>query len=88
MLALVGDVAAGYFVLLELDRELAISQESARTYKQTLELFTQRFQAGRDSKLGVVRAQANYDSANASIARLNRAIVQQENALSVLLGNH
>jgi outer membrane protein, multidrug efflux system len=86
MLTLVSDAAAGYFVLLELDRELAIAQESADTFKRTLDLFTLRFQAGRDSKLAVVRAQANYDFSLASIAALNRAIVQQENALCVLLG--
>jgi multidrug efflux system outer membrane protein len=88
MLTLVGDVAAGYFMLLELDRQLAIAKESATAYQQTLDLFTQRFQAGRDSKLGVVRAQANLDSSNDSIARLSRAIVQQENALCVLLGTY
>ena len=55
-------------------------------YKRTLDLFTQRFGAGRDSKLPVVRAQAAYDAANASIASLTRAIAQQENILSVLLG--
>ena len=33
-----------------------------------------------------MRAQAAYDSSDASIANLNRAIAQQENALSVLLG--
>ena len=86
MLTLVSDVAAGYFNLLELDRELAIAQESSRVYKQTLDLFTQRFQFGRDSKLPVARAQAAYDSSIANVAALRRAIVQQENALSVLLG--
>jgi multidrug efflux system outer membrane protein len=86
MLTLVSDVAAEYFRLLELDLELAIAQESSRTYKQTLDLFTQRFEFGRDSKLPVVRAQANYDSSIANIASLRREIVQQENALSVLLG--
>ena len=86
MLTLVSDVAAGYFNLLELDRELAIAQESSRTYKQTLDLFTQRYQFGKDSKLPVARAQAAYDSSMASIAALKRAIVQQENALSILLG--
>lgn len=86
MLTLVSDVAGGYFSLLELDRELAIAQESSVTYKQTLDLFSQRFQFGRDSKLPVARAQAAYDSSIASIARLKRAIVQQENALSILLG--
>ncbi len=86
MLTLVSDVATGYFRLLELDRELAIAQESSKTYKETLDLFTQRFQFGRDSKLPVERAQAAYDSSIANIAALRRAIVQQENALSILLG--
>ena len=86
MLTLVSDVAANYFLLIELDRQLAIAQESATVYKGTLDLFTQRFEAGRDSKLGVVRAQAAYDSSNAAIAALNRAITQQENAICVLLG--
>ncbi len=86
MLTLVSDVASGYFRLLELDRELAIAEESSRTYKQTLDLFTQRFEAGKDSKLPVVRAEGAYESSIASVASLHRAIVQQENALSVLIG--
>jgi multidrug efflux system outer membrane protein len=88
MLTLVSDIAANYFLLIELDRQLAIAQESATVYKQTLDLFTQRFEAGRDSKLGVVRAQAAYNSSHAAIAALNRAITQQENAICVLLGTY
>jgi multidrug efflux system outer membrane protein len=88
MLTLVSDIAANYFLLIELDRQLAIAQESATVYKQTLDLFNQRFEAGRDSKLGVVRARAAYESSNAAIAALNRAITQQENAICVLLGTY
>jgi outer membrane protein, multidrug efflux system len=88
MLSLVSDVAASYFLLIELDRELAIAQESADAFKRTLDLFTRRFQAGRDSRLAVVRAQANYDSSIAAIASLNQAIAQQENAICVLLGTY
>jgi multidrug efflux system outer membrane protein len=87
MLTLVSDVATDYFRLLELDRELAIAQESAKTYKQTLDLFSQRFQFGRDSKLPVARAQAAYDSSLANIAQLQREIAQRENAISILLGD-
>ena len=86
MLTLVSSIAASYFSLLEFDRELEIAKDSRDTYRQTLDLFTSRFRAGRDSKLGVTRAQAAYDSSSASIASLSRAIAQQENALSVLLG--
>jgi multidrug efflux system outer membrane protein len=86
MLTLVSDVATGYFRLVELDRELAIAQESSRTYRQTLDLFSQRFEFGRDSKLPVERAQAAYDSSIANIAALRRASIQQENAISILVG--
>ncbi|WP_153067298.1 efflux transporter outer membrane subunit [Steroidobacter cummioxidans] len=86
MLTLVSDVATSYFRLIELDRQLGIATESADVYKRTLALFSQRFDAGRDSRLAVVRAQAAYDSSRVNIAQLNRAIAQQENAISVLLG--
>jgi multidrug efflux system outer membrane protein len=86
MLTLVSDVAANYFRLLELDRELAIADEAVRVFKQTLDLFTWRYEAGKDSHLPVERAQANHEAAIARIADLRREITQQENALSVLLG--
>lgn len=86
MLSLVSDIAANYFRLLELDRELAIAEESARVFKHTLDLFTWRYEAGKDSHLPVERAQANFDASQARMADLRRQIAQQENALSVLLG--
>jgi outer membrane protein, multidrug efflux system len=86
ILTLVSDVAADYFQLLELDRELAIAQESVRTYKKTLDLFDLRFNSGKDSKLPVERAQAAYDASNADIQDLKRRIAQQENAISTLVG--
>lgn len=86
MLTLVSEVATGYFRLRELDRELVIAEDSSKIYKQTLDLFTQRFQFGKDSKLPVARAQASYDFSIANIASLKRATSQEENALSVLLG--
>jgi len=86
MLTLASEVASSYFFLIELDRELAIAQESATVFKQTLDLFTQRFEGGKDTKLAVTRAQAAYQSSEAAIAALNRAIVQTEDSLCVLLG--
>ncbi len=86
MLTLVSDLAAGYFRLIELDRELAIANESTRTYKKTLDLFNDRYQAGKDSELGVTRARAAYDASNANIALITRQIGLQEDALSVLVG--
>lgn len=86
LLSLTSDVAEGYFRLLELDREIAIAQESTRTYGATYDLFNQRFEAGRDSRLPVERTQANRDASEARIEELRRRIAVQENALSVLMG--
>jgi multidrug efflux system outer membrane protein len=88
MLTLVGDIASGYFRLLALDRQLTIAGESSRVFKQTLDLFTLRFEGGRDSRLPVERAKAAYDASNAQIEDLKRLIALQENALSVLIGGY
>lgn len=88
MLTLVTDVASGYFRLLTLDRQLAIAEESSRTYKRTFDLFDLRFQAGKDSNLPVQRAEAIYNASVARTADLKRQIAQQENALSILLGSY
>ncbi|HEY1961517.1 MAG TPA: efflux transporter outer membrane subunit [Rhizomicrobium sp.] len=86
ILTLVSDVAADYFQLLELDRELAIANGSAEAYRKTLDLFTLRYGAGKDSRLPVERARAAYQSSLADIHDLNRRIGQQEDAISILLG--
>lgn len=86
MLTLVSDVATGYFRLLQLDRELAIAKESQSTFAKTHELFSLRFQAGRDSRLPVERAKALLDESTAQVADLQRETAQQENALSILTG--
>ena len=88
MLALVSDIASGYYRLLTLDRELAIAEESNRAYKKILDLFTDRFKAGKDSQLPVDRTQGAYDSSAARIADLKVEIGKQENALSILVGGY
>jgi multidrug efflux system outer membrane protein len=86
MLTLVTDIATGYFNLLTLDRELHIAQDSQGVYKQSVDFFNQRFEAGRDSRLPVDRSRANYEQSGARIAELKRLIAVQEDALSVLVG--
>jgi multidrug efflux system outer membrane protein len=88
MLTLVSDIAADYFQLLELDRELAIGEESAAVFKRTFDLFTLRYQAGLSSRLGVERAKANYDASIANVVDVRRRIGQLEDAISVLVGSN
>lgn len=86
MLSLVSDVASGYFRLLELDRQREIARTSAETYQQTFDLFSQRYEGGKDTKISTSRAEAALAESVATVARLDQAIIQQENALSELLG--
>jgi multidrug efflux system outer membrane protein len=88
ILTLISDVAANYFQLIELDRELAIAEESSGTYKRTHSLFSDRFEAGKDSDLAVQRVLAAYNSSIATVESIKRQIVQQENAISILLGEY
>lgn len=88
ILTLVTDLATDYFRLIELDRELAIAEESSRIYTRTLDLFSDRFHAGMDSELPVRRTQAVLDASNASIAALRQQIGQLEDAISTLAGDY
>lgn len=88
IVTLVSDAATAYFQLLEFDRELAIAEESAETYRGTRDTFTRRFLGGTDTKISTSRAEANLQASLAQIATLRRGIAQQENAISVLLGTN
>jgi outer membrane protein, multidrug efflux system len=88
LLTLVSDVAQAYFELLELDRQLEIARFSTKTFQDTVELFTRRFQGGVGTDLEVSRGEAALAQAAATIPDIERAIVAKENQLSVLLGRN
>jgi len=85
-LSLVAEVATDYFQLLELDEELAISRDAAKSFGESLQLFNRRLQGGIASKLETSSAQASQAAAAARIPDLERQIVLLEDSLSVLLG--
>ena len=86
LLTLVSDVAQAYFELLELDRELEITQSTRITFQDTLDLFRRRYVGGIGTFLEVSRAEAALTQARAGIPDLERQIVAKENQLSTLLG--
>jgi multidrug efflux system outer membrane protein len=88
ILTLVSDVASDYFALLELDLQLQITQETVKTQEDSVKLTTLRVQHGVATKLDVLQAQQTLDTANAQIPDLQRQIAQEENAISILLGNY
>lgn len=86
LLSLVTGVAQAYLQLLELDRELEITQETEVSFRETRDLFARRQRGGVGNVLQVARAEAALAETQAQIPDLERRIVAQENAISVLLG--
>ena len=85
---LVANVAAAYFQLRELDLELDISQKALASRKESLGLTKTLEEHGINSILDVRQAEQLVYTAAAEIADLNRRIGQQEDFLSILLGNN
>jgi len=88
ILTLVSDVASDYFALLELDLQLQITHETVNTQEDSVRLTKFRVEHGVATKLDVLQAQQVLDSANTTIPDLERQIAQEENAISILLGNY
>src|SRR5246127_4997505 len=88
ILTLVSDVASDYFALLQLDLQLQITNETVKTQVDSVKLTTLRLQHGVATKLDVLQAQQVLDTANAQVPDLERAIAQEENAISILLGDY
>jgi outer membrane protein, multidrug efflux system len=88
ILTLVSDVASDYFALLQLDLQLQITHDTIVTQQDSVKLNNLRVQHGVATKLDVLQAQQVLDSANATVPDLERQIAQEENAISILLGNY
>ncbi len=88
ILTLVSDVASDYFQLLQLDLQLQITKDTVSTQEDSVKLTNLRMEHGVATKLDVLQAQQVLDTANASIPDLERQIAQEENAISILLGDY
>jgi multidrug efflux system outer membrane protein len=81
-------VASDYFTLLQLDLELQITRDTVTTQQGSVKLTSFRLDNGVATKLDVLQAQQVLDTANAQIPDLERQIGQEEDAISILLGNY
>jgi multidrug efflux system outer membrane protein len=83
---LVASVATSYFTLQTLDDQLGITRRTVQTRRKFVELTRAQHERGTVSGLDVATAQAQLAIAEATIPDLQRQIGQQEDLLSVLLG--
>lgn len=88
MTTVVGDVATGYFNLLELDSQLEIARRTLTTRENSLTLIRARQQGGLATMLDVRQAEELVYLASQTIPDTERAIEQTENQVSLLLGNN
>ncbi|MFY9531463.1 MAG: efflux transporter outer membrane subunit [Candidatus Acidiferrales bacterium] len=86
--SLVANVAGSYFQLRELDLELEISKRTLGSRTESLKLTAMRTEHGIDTMLDERQAEQLVYTAAAQVPDLERQIEQQENALSILLGNN
>ncbi len=83
---LVADVAAGYYNLLMLDAQLALSKKNLALADTTLKMIQLQYTAGQVSGLAIRQQEAARQSIAGSIPLIEQNIAVQENALSTLCG--
>jgi len=88
ILTLVANVSAAYFQLRALDLELEISKRTLASRHESLRLTTILADHGSTSLLDVRQAEQLVFTAAAEIPSLEQQIEQEENLISILLGNN
>lgn len=81
----VAAVANYYYMLLMLDKQLRITEETSVLWAKNVETMRAMKEAAMVNEAGVVQSEANYYAVIASMSDLKDQIRQTENALSLLL---
>jgi multidrug efflux system outer membrane protein len=87
-ISLVSSVASSYMVLRDLDAQLEIAKRTREAREGSLGIIQARFDKGTVPKLDVNQAEIELAVASAAVSAVERAVVQTENSLSVLLGRN
>lgn len=83
---IIAEVAEAYLLLRDLDNRLIISENTADTWEENLDIVQARLKAGMVSEVDVNQALIQLAEARASIHVFTRLRAQTENAISTLLG--
>lgn len=85
-IALVAEVANAWLTLVADQELLRLSRETLENQRRSLELTRMRFQAGVASEVDVHQAEIALREAEVNIAAYTRQVVQDRNALTLLVG--
>ena len=84
--ALVANIANIYYSLCMLDAQLAISEQTAKNWRESVELTRKLMAAGRSNKAAVAQSEANCYSVEANLLDISQSIIEAENAMCTILG--
>ena len=84
--SIVSGVAYNYFLLLALDQQLAITEQTVKNWDTTVTVMKALKQSARVTEAAVVQSEAQRYSAEVTIPDLKQSILETENALSILTG--
>lgn len=82
---LVAAIANFYFVLLALDQQLTITEQTVINWDMTVQTMRSLKQAARVTEAAVVQSEAQRYAAEVTIPDLKQSIKETENALSILI---
>ncbi len=83
---LIATIADGYYTLLMLDEQLAISRRTLDNWEENIRTLSALKRAGKTNEAAVLHAKANRLSVEGSVLNLEKQIAQQQNSLCALLG--
>ena len=84
---LIATIANRYYMLLMLDRQLIISEQTLITWKETEHSIEALKRAGKSNDAAVLQAKANRLALEASVVSIRKSIRETENVLSALLAD-
>ena len=84
---LIATIANSYYMLLMLDRQLIISEQTLITWKETEHSIEALKRAGKSNDAAVIQAKANRLALEASVVSIRKSIRETENGLSALLAD-
>lgn len=85
-LAVASDIASGYFNLLALDAQIAVTEDTIVSREEAYRYEDAQYRHGAVNELTYRQAESELASARAALPALVQARVEQESALAILLG--
>lgn len=84
---LIAGIANTYYTLLMLDEQLALTEQTAQAWEETVRAARALMQAGQYNEAGVSQMEGTLYSVQASVLTLKEQINQTENSLALLLAD-